>query len=166
MSAGASVVAPLPRARKRSAVSEDFMLKNSRVKRPGGTVSAGESPVVGDHDPPIDLVHLARQCQGDRGPRGGAARPVPAVAGAEAAQLSDPGMGLKQKRDVAHKLRGSALTIGARRVARAAEAIEALAGSSEGEPRSGGTTAASVAIRTLQAAVAEAIGEIERLRGG
>ncbi len=142
------------------------MLKNSGVERPLGTVPAGESPVVGDHDPPIDLVHLARQCQGDRGLQAELLGLFRQVAGAEAEQLSDPGMGVKQKRDVAHKLRGSALTIGARRVARAAEAIEALAGSSEGEPRSGGTTAASVAIRTLQAAVAEAIGEIERLRGG
>ena len=142
------------------------MLKNSGVNRPAGTVSAGESPVVGDHDPPIDLVHLARQCQGDAGLEAELLGLFRRLAGAEAARLSDPDMGLEQKGDIAHKLRGSALTIGAGRVARAAQAIEALAGPSDGEPSSGRTEAASLAIRTLQAAVAEAIGEIERLRGG
>ncbi len=139
------------------------MLNNTGPESPEVTVPRRESPALGDRDRPIDLVHLARQCQGD---------PVLAEellglfklhAASQAAQLSDPQIRLELKADVAHKLRGSALAIGAGQVARAAEAVEAMA-------RSAGRGAASneeqtrAAVAALQANVAEAIAQIERLR--
>ena len=84
-------------------------------------------------------------------------------AGAEVDQLSDPHMGLKQKRDFAHKLRGSALAIGARRVARAAEEIETLAGLPGASPDKQ-KEPVSLAIGILRSAVAEAIAQIDHLR--
>lgn len=141
------------------------MLNNSGVNRPAPTASGGESPVVGDHDPPIDLVHLARQCQGDPGLEIELLGLFRRHAGAQAKLLSDPDVPLAQKGAIAHKLRGSALTIGAGRVARAAQAIETLAGPSGGGRPREQTEAVSLAIEAAQAAVAEAIARIDRLRG-
>jgi HPt (histidine-containing phosphotransfer) domain-containing protein len=136
------------------------MLKNT-----GAGSLRQEIPALSDHDPPIDLVHLARQSQGDPGLEQELLGLFAPLARSLALQLSDPQMRLELKANIAHKLRGSALAIGARRVAHAAEAIEATARSAGGEgPGEAETRAAALAIAGLQAAVAEAIAQIERLR--
>ncbi len=43
------------------------MPENTWAASPAATGSRRESPALDDPDPPIDLVHLARQCQGDPG---------------------------------------------------------------------------------------------------
>lgn len=136
--------------------------------RPNGHEKAPPSPYEAAmlDEPPIDLVHLSRQCQGSEGLEAELLDLFKRLAVAEAAQLSDPGTGLRLKADVAHKLRGSALAVGAGRVARAAETVEALTrGRGEEAPSRVQATKAQDAIAALQRAVAEAIGEIERLRG-
>ena len=140
------------------------MLDDSQPTSPGTPGSRRESPLL--DEPPIDLVHLARQCQGVDGLEEELLGLFRRLAGGQAAQLSDPHMELGLKADAAHKLRGSALAIGAGRVARAAEAIEALAREAGGNAPSGERTAAAArAVAALQAAVVEAIAEIERLHG-
>jgi Hpt domain len=140
------------------------MLDDSQPPIPAAPASRRESPAL--DEPPIDLVHLARQCQGVEGLEEELLGLFRRLAGAEAARLSDPSMGLLLKANAAHKLRGSALAVGARRVARAAGTIEAFARESGGEPLTREQTAeAARAIAALEAAVAEAIAEIERLRG-
>ena len=74
------------------------------------------------------------------------------------AQLSDPGNSLEQKANIAHNLRGSALAVGAGRVARAAAAIEDTA-------RVRHSAISPEAIIAIEAAAAEAVAEIERLLG-
>ena len=85
------------------------------------------------------------------------------LAAALIAQLSDPHMHLQLKADIAHKLRGSALAIGAARVARASEAIEEMARAARRGDNPGEEGAASLAVSALQEAVSEAIAQIERL---
>jgi HPt (histidine-containing phosphotransfer) domain-containing protein len=135
------------------------MLEISGTQRPEKTESGAEIPALDDHDPPIDLVCLGRQCQGDPGLEEELLGLFRRLA---AARLSDPRIRLARKGDIAHKLRGSALTVGARRVARAAEAVEALANGAAGGSEEE-SAAVSLAIAELQAAVAEAVAMIERL---
>ena len=79
-------------------------------------------------DPPVDLVHLARQCLGDCELEDELLRLFRLQAQTLTAQLSDPShLSLESKAKIAHKLRGSALAVGARRVAGAALRIEELA---------------------------------------
>ena len=118
-----------------------------------------ESP-TGDLNPPIDLVHLASQCLGDHELQvellGLFQRQAPALT----AQLcGSPPLSLESKARIAHTLRGSALAVGARRVAIAAWRFEELAAGS-GNQSSAETRAAAA----LNAAVTEAIAEIERIR--
>ncbi len=101
------------------AQGEDFMLERPHMS-PDEALSRPGSPTF--DEPPIDLVHLSRQCQGDQSLGEELLGLFRRLAGAEAARLSDPKFALKA--EVAHKLRGSALAIGAGRVARAAEAVE------------------------------------------
>ena len=138
------------------------MPESSGTQSPQKTVSGVEISPPDDHDPPIDLVCLGRQCQGDSALEEELLGLFRRLAGADALRLADPRMGLAGKAGIAHKLRGSALTIGARRVARAADAVEAVARASavDSEEQS---AAVSLAIAEVQAAVAEAIAMIERL---
>jgi chemotaxis protein histidine kinase CheA len=116
---------------------------------------------IGGFDPPLDLVHLARQCLGDRELEAELLGLFRVQAPALTAQLSGPPhLSLEAKGRIAHTLRGSALAVGAGRVASAAWRIEELA-SAAGVQRS----AVAVAIAELQAAVAEALTEIDRIRG-
>ena len=81
-----------------------------------------------NEDPPLDLAHLARQCQGDEALqaevlqlfRREAEALVAAVGAATASEAAA----------AAHKLRGSALAIGAGGVARSAALVEERASSS------------------------------------
>ena len=142
------------------------MLENTWAASPAATGSRQESPALGDPDSPVDLVHLARQCQSDPGLEEELLGLFTPLARSLAAQISDPQMRLEPKANIAHKLRGSALAIGAGRVAVAAGAIEDIARSARGGdvPEEAQTRAAARAIAALQAAVAEAIAHIERLR--
>jgi len=115
----------------------------------------------GSFDPPLDLVHLARQCLGDHELEAELLGLFRLQIKALTAELSDsPPVSLASKAKIAHRLRGSALAVGARRVADAARRIEELAAAG-GDQRS----AESRAVDSLLAAVAEAVAEIERLRG-
>ncbi len=115
---------------------------------------------VGDRDPPLDLVHLARQCLGDQELEAELLGLFRLQAPALMAQLSDPSvLTLESKARIAHTLRGSALAVGAGRVASAAWRIEELAAG--GEQGSAETRA----VAELLSSVAEAVAEIERIRG-
>jgi HPt (histidine-containing phosphotransfer) domain-containing protein len=139
------------------------MLENAAAESPEETASRRESPIFGD--PPVDLVHLSRQCQGDPDLEEELLGLFGRLAPALVAQLSDPQMRLEQKAEIAHKLRGSALAIGAGRVARAAEAIEEMARAPRRGDGPGEEGAASLAVAALQQTVSEAIAQIERLLG-
>jgi HPt (histidine-containing phosphotransfer) domain-containing protein len=114
-----------------------------------------------EFDPPIDLVHLSRQCFGDPELEAELLAMFRLQARSLTAELSDSApLSMESKTKIAHKLRGSALAVGARHVASAAGRIEELA-SSVGDQRS----AEAYATAALLAAVAEALAEIERIRG-
>jgi len=114
-----------------------------------------------DFDPPLDLVHLARQCLGDAELETELLGLFRLQARALAAELSgSPLLSLESKAKIAHKLRGSALAVGAMRVAGAAGLIEELA-LSAGERRCSEADATAALI----AAIAEAVAEIDRIRG-
>ncbi len=144
------------------------MLENRAALGAAEAVSHPESPAVRRDDPPIDLVHLARQCQGDPDLEEELLGLFRLQAPALAAQLSDPtSASPEEKANIAHKLRGSALSVGAGRVARAAGAIEQVALPARGLSPSGEERGQAIrqAIAALEATVAEAVAEIERLRG-
>jgi HPt (histidine-containing phosphotransfer) domain-containing protein len=110
-------------------------------------------------EPAIDLVHLARQTMGDQALEiellelfdGQSAKIVSQLTGAAAADA-------KIRGDLAHTLRGSALAVGAGRVARTAQAYEAL--HNERSPRE---SSVGAALEALVGAVAEARAAIARL---
>lgn len=111
-------------------------------------------------NPPIDLVHLARQCLGDHELEAELLQLFRLQAPALMARLSgSTALSLDARAMIAHTLRGSALAIGAARVARAASRIEemAFAACDQG-------SAEARAIAALQSAVSEALTEIDRLR--
>jgi hypothetical protein len=90
---------------------------------------------------PLDLVHLARQCLGDCELEDELLRLFRAQSQTLTAQLSDPSqLSLESKANIAHKVRGSALAVGARRVAAAALKIEELAAAAGDRPRLGWMT--------------------------
>jgi hypothetical protein len=138
------------------------------MDRVPGRVSGGPTADQGamieslaDFDPPIDLVHLARQCLGDHELEAELLGLFRLQARTLTAELSNsPLLPLESKAKIAHTLRGSALAVGARGVASAAWRIEELA-SATGDQRS----AEAHAIAALQSAVAEALAEIDRIRG-
>ena len=114
-----------------------------------------------DLDPPLDLVHLARQCLGDAALEAELLGLFRLQGRALAAELShSPPLSLESKAKIAHRLRGSALAVGARRVAGAAGLLEELA-LSTGDRRS----LEAEATAALVFAVAEAVAEIDRIRG-
>ena len=111
-----------------------------------------------DSTPAIDLVRLARQCLGDQDLEREllvlferqAARAIGRLAGA-------PSGDFKLRADLAHTLKGSALAVGAQRVAEAAARVETLCSEQAGDA----TLAAALA--SLAAAVSEAREAIARL---
>jgi Hpt domain len=116
---------------------------------------------AGAFDPPLDLVHLARQCLGDHELEAELLGLFRVQARVLTGQLSDtPLLSLESKAKIAHTLRGSALAVGAGRVARAAWCIEELA-SAAGDRGS----AEARAMAALLSAVAEALTEIDRIQG-
>jgi HPt (histidine-containing phosphotransfer) domain-containing protein len=139
------------------------MLEDVGAEGSAGDALHWESPALGD--PPIDLVHLARQCQGDPVLEDELLGLFRALARSLAGQISDPRIGLELKAAVAHKLRGAALAVGARQVASAAGKIEDLARTAVAGDPDKDQTRASLAITALQATAAAAIAQIDRLRG-
>jgi HPt (histidine-containing phosphotransfer) domain-containing protein len=116
---------------------------------------------AGGFDSPLDLVHLARQCLGDHELEAELLAIFRVQARALTAQLSDSvPLSLESKAKIAHRLRGSALAVGARRVADAARQVEELT-SAAGDQRS----AEAHATAALLSAVAEVLAEIDRIRG-
>jgi HPt (histidine-containing phosphotransfer) domain-containing protein len=107
---------------------------------------------AGDGLPPVDLVHLARQTDGDESLEAEllAIFDRQAEKLAERVKLAD--LPRRARADIAHTLRGSALAIGAFEVARVAEAVEAAFTGEGGEPEA--------EIAALRAAVARARGAI------
>jgi len=108
--------------------------------------------------PAIDLVHLARQTDGDAALESELLAMFDAQAAKLAARLALSEVGAQAKADISHRLKGSALALGAWRVAEAATAAEthfarAAAGEAvEGDP-----------LAELQAAVDAARACIARL---
>jgi len=115
--------------------------------------------------PPLDLVHLAAQCQDDACLQDELLAKFRLQSAALCAQLTELGeASLEAKAGVAHKLCGSALAIGAGHVADAARELENVfrAGTAFNPA---GTERLSRAVSRLRASVAEAAVEIERVRG-
>jgi HPt (histidine-containing phosphotransfer) domain-containing protein len=111
-----------------------------------------------DEAPPLDLEHLSRQCLGDRDLMTELMTLFQAQARALAAQLAGERLAPAAKADVAHRLRGSSLAVGAFAVARAAAAVEACG-------RDGaGVVEMSQAVAALGEAVSRAAAEIDRLK--
>ena len=84
------------------------------------------------------------------------------------AQLADQSLlSLESKAKIAHKLRGSALAVGAGRVARAAWSIEELAAAPGPGPavNPGARLEEAEGIAALLFAVTEAVAEIDRILG-
>jgi hypothetical protein len=138
--------------------------RHGRVSRRRQGNSALWAPMLessADFDPPLDLVHLARQCLGDAELEAELLGLFRLQARAVTAELSrSPLLSLESKAKLAHKLRGSALAVGAMRVAGAAGLIEELALSADDQ-----SCAEADATAALLDAVAEAIAEIDRIRG-
>jgi len=122
----------------------------------------------GGFDPPLDLVHLARQCQGDHELETELLGLFRLQAPALTAQIADQSvLSLESKAKVAHKLRGSALSVGAGRVARAAWRIEELAsaGGLRSQANADQRLDEAGGIAALLSAVTEAVVEIDRILG-
>jgi HPt (histidine-containing phosphotransfer) domain-containing protein len=119
----------------------------------------GAEPGMRTTEPAIDLVHLARQTMGDQALEiellelfdAQSARIISHLSGAQAGDAKLCG-------DLAHTLRGSALAIGANRVARTAQAYEALR-----MERSPSAASLDGALTALRGAVAEARASIAAL---
>ena len=139
---------------------------------PEGQRSAGEAASNGTQlrrcrsDPALDLVHLSRQCQGDPKLEAELLGLFRLQLQGLSAQLSDLATTPELKARIAHRLRGSALAVGAGRVARAAKAIEEKALAAREPARADGPQleAVSQAVAALEAAVAEVVAEIALIR--
>jgi HPt (histidine-containing phosphotransfer) domain-containing protein len=120
------------------------------VGDPGGIVPRRELA------PAIDLVHLARQTDGDSLLEGELLGMFDRQAAKLIAELARGGAPARARADIAHTLRGSALAIGADRVAVAARAVEHALGAGGAEPRA--------EVAELSEAVDEARAAIAALR--
>ena len=120
---------------------------------------ARRAPASAAGEPPIDLVHLARQTDGDLALQQELLALFDKQSASLLAQSSDRSAERRRRADAAHQLKGSALAVGAGAVARAAAAVEAaLAG------RATGAEAVESAIAALAAAVAAARAALAQLR--
>jgi HPt (histidine-containing phosphotransfer) domain-containing protein len=157
---------PAPRPEAGRLTSGAAMLESSGASKLTENVSNQDERAAGGFDPLLDLVHLTRQCLGDHELEAELLGLFRLQAPALTAQLADPSLSsLESKAKIAHKLRGSALSVGARRVARAAWQVEELA--SLPGPGSRGDADQLLneagAIAALLSAVREAVVEIDRV---
>jgi hypothetical protein len=144
------------------------MFETSRAARRLEAVSNRDDWTDVDSDPPLDLVHLARHCLSDHELEDELLRLFRLQSQTLTAQLSDPSqLSLESKAKIAHKLRGSALVVGARRVGGAALRIEELAAaaSDRRRPNIDDRVAEARALLALLFAVTQAVAEIDRIRG-
>jgi hypothetical protein len=144
------------------------VFESAEAARLTEAVSNRDNLPSGDIGPPLDLVHLARQCLGDHELEDELLGLFRQQLRTLLAQLSDPALlPLESKAKIAHKVRGSALAVGARRVAEAALRIEEMASGAgkRAEPSDDERAGEAPAIAALLAAVTEALAEIERIRG-
>jgi chemotaxis protein histidine kinase CheA len=144
------------------------MLESSGASRLAQTDANRGELTSGEFDPPLDLVHLARQCLGDHELEAELLGLFRLQAAALTAQLADQSLSsLESKAKIAHKLRGSALSVGAGRVARAAWRIEELASAAAARSLGdhGQQLGEAGAIAALLFAVTEAVVEIDRILG-
>jgi HPt (histidine-containing phosphotransfer) domain-containing protein len=129
----------------------------SRSPSPGAVAAAAAGPVSAADQPPVDLVHLARQTDGDAVLQ----QELLALFDRQSASLlavaSDHLAERRRRADAAHQLKGSALAMGAGAVARAAAVVEtALAGVSAGpEAVESGLAALTVAVAAARSAIAK-----------
>ena len=114
----------------------------------------------------LDLAHLSRQCLGDRNLADELLREFRAQSLTLAGRLAEGGAAAAAPGNLAHRLRGAALAVGAWKVACAAEAVEAIA-------RSGGqgkgpipNVEMSQAVSKLVEAVSLTAEEIDRTQPG
>jgi hypothetical protein len=113
-----------------------------------------------EHEPVIDLVHLSRQTLSDQALEVELLDLFDRQSTRIVAQLREASGGDgKIRGDLAHMLRGSALAVGAGRVARQAQIYEARCAAAACGP------AAAAALEALAAAVAEASATIAQLLG-
>ena len=121
-------------------------------------ITASERTSAADGDEPvIDLAHLARQTLGDQALEAELLALFEDQSARIAARLIEPGAGdAKLRGDLAHTLKGSALAIGAGRVARSAQAYETACAAAAG-------AGCAAALDELVEAVAQARAAIARL---
>ena len=110
--------------------------------------------------PAIDFAFLARQTGGDAALAAALLDLFDRQSAALLARLSEPGATADRRADLAHTLRGSAVSIGAGAAARAAQALEALLARGENEG-----PALEQALARLAAAIDEARAAIAARRG-
>jgi len=111
--------------------------------------------------PPIDLVHLARATDGDEALESELLAMFDRQSAKLAERVTFADLPRRARADIAHRLRGSALAIGAFAVAEAAEAVETIFEAEGGEPEGAG--ALEGALVALAEAVAEARAAIAEL---
>ncbi len=114
----------------------------------------------------LDLAHLAQQCFGDKDLEIELLQLFRTQSRTLATQLAkDATLSSEAQADLAHRLRGSALAVGARGVARAAEVVEACGRTDARGGPVGATQALEMAqaISKLIEAVSQATAEIDRL---
>ena len=107
------------------------------------------------HAPAIDLVHLARQTDGDEALEAELLCLFDRQAVRALQTLGQPGLPVSARAEIAHKLRGSALAIGAARVSSAAEALETACLSSAAWRLEAATQDLALAVAEARAAIAD-----------
>lgn len=103
--------------------------------------------------PPIDLVHLARATDGDESLESELLAMFDRQAEKLAERVTFADLPRRARADIAHRLRGSALAIGAFAVAEAAEAVETAFEGEGGEPEAA-LAALAEAVAQARAAIA------------
>jgi HPt (histidine-containing phosphotransfer) domain-containing protein len=131
----------------------------------GGPANSAGFGVETRGDRLLDLAHLSRQCMGDEDFEAEILSQFRTQSLALAAQLAaDSLLPFAAQADIAHRLRGSALAVGAPAVASCAEVVEAC-GRADGFGSTSPDVEMSRAISTLSDAVSRTVAEIDRLRG-
>jgi HPt (histidine-containing phosphotransfer) domain-containing protein len=110
-----------------------------------------------DGERPIDLVHLARQTDGDVQLEAELLAMFDRQAEKLAQRVRLADLPRRARADIAHRLRGSALAIGAGAVARTAEALES-AFEAEGSEPEAEIEALSQAVAAVRGAIADLTG--------